>query len=145
MNIAIVVSGFNSQVTSRMLEVALERASTLGMQVVHVCRVPGAFDMPVAVDALLRNKTIQGVATLGAVIKGQTKHDEIISHATARALQDLAVQYGKPVSLGVTGPGMQERQAYARIRPVAERAVEAVAAISSELETIRDMPGGGAS
>ena len=138
------VSGFNSQVTSRMLEVALERAGALGMRVECVCRVPGAFDMPVAVDALLRNDTVQGVATLGAVIKGQTKHDEVISHATARALQDLSVRYGKPVSLGVTGPGMRERQAYARIRPVAERAVEAVAAISLELEKIRAISGGGA-
>lgn len=139
------VSGFNPEVTSRMLEVALERAGALGMRVEYVCRVPGAFDMPVAVDALLRNDAVQGVATLGAVIKGQTKHDEVISHATARALQDLSVRYGKPVSLGVTGPGMRERQAYARIRPVAERAVEAVAAISSELEKIRAISGGGAS
>ena len=125
-----------------MLEVALERAGALGMHVECVCRVPGAFDMPVAVDALLRNDAVQGVATLGAVIKGQTKHDEVISHATARALQDLSVRYGKPVSLGVTGPGMRERQAYARIRPVAERAVEAVAAISLELEKIRAISGG---
>ena len=119
----------------------MERAGVLGVRVAHVCRVPGAFDMPVAVDALLRNDTIQGVATLGAIIKGQTKHDEVISYTTARALQDLSVRYGKPVSLGVTGPGMRERQAYARIRPVAERAIEAVSGISSELEKIREMPG----
>lgn len=137
------VSEFNSEVTGRMLEVALERAGSLGMRVVHVCRVPGSFDMPVAVDALLRKDAVEGVATLGAVIKGQTKHDEIISHATARSLQDLSVRYGKPVSLGVTGPGMRERQAYARIRPVAEHAVEAVASIHAGLERIRGMPGGG--
>ena len=137
------VSEFNSEVTERMLEVALERADSLGMRVVHVCKVPGTFDMPVAVDALLRKDAVQGVATLGAVIKGQTKHDEVISHATARALQDLSVRYGKPVSLGVTGPGMQERQAYARIRPVAERAVEAVASMYAGLESIRRVPGGG--
>ena len=41
------------------------------------------------------------------------------------------------MSLGITGPGMDERQAYARIRPVAERAVEAVTKISKELEKIR--------
>lgn len=126
-----------------MLEVALERAGSLGMRVVHVCRVPGAFDMPVVVDALLRKDVVEGVAALGAVIKGQTKHDEVISHATARSLQDLSVRYGKPVSLGVTGPGMRERQAYARIRPVAEHAVETVASLHAGLERIREMPGGG--
>lgn len=137
------VSEFNSEVTGRMLEVALERAGSRGMRVVHVCRVPGAFDMPVVVDALLRKDAVEGVAALGAVIKGQTKHDEVISHATARSLQDLSVRYGKPVSLGVTGPGMRERQAYARIRPVAEHAVDTVASLHAGLERIRGAPGDG--
>ncbi|NIT99432.1 MAG: 6,7-dimethyl-8-ribityllumazine synthase, partial [Nitrosopumilaceae archaeon] len=48
----------------------------------------------------------------------------------------LSLKYQKPVSLGITGPGMKERQAYARIRPVAERAVEAVTTISKELMKI---------
>ena len=80
---------------------------------------------------------IDGVVTLGAVIKGQTKHDEVISYTTARALTDLSIKYGKPVSLGISGPGMQERHAYARIRPVAERAVEAVVKVSAELGKIQ--------
>lgn len=141
MNIAIVASEFNSEVTNRMLEVASERAASYDISVVHVCRVPGVFDMPVAVDALLQYDNIHGVATLGAVIKGQTKHDEVISHATARVLQDISIQYGKPVSLGVTGPGMQERQAYARIRPVAEHAIDAVVRMHEQLKHIRDISG----
>jgi 6,7-dimethyl-8-ribityllumazine synthase len=76
------------------------------------------------------------VVTLGAIIKGQTKHDEVISHSVARAFTDLSLKYQKPVSLGISGPGMQERHAYARIRPVAERAVEAVVKISKELKRI---------
>lgn len=143
MRIAVVVAEFNGEVTGRMLDVARERADSLGMQVVHVCRVPGTFDMPAAVDALLRNDAVEGVATLGAVIKGQTKHDEVIAHATARSLQDLSMRHAKPVSMGVTGPGMQARQAYARIRPVAERAVEAVAKMAAELDGIRKISGGG--
>ena len=73
---------------------------------------------------------------MGAIIKGQTKHDEVISHSTAKSLTELSLKYQKPVSLGITGPGMQERHAYARIRPVAERAVEAVVKITQELERI---------
>ena len=73
---------------------------------------------------------------MGAIIKGQTKHDEVISHAAARSLTDLSLKYQKPVSLGISGPGMQERHAYARIRPVAERAIEAIVKISKELEKI---------
>ncbi len=137
MNIAIVVSEFNEEVTSRMLEVAKEKAELLKLKISYISMVPGAYDMPIIVDSLLSKKDIDAVVTLGAIIKGQTKHDEVISHAAAKALTDLSLKYKKPVSLGITGPGMQERHAYARIRPVAERAVEAVVKISNELKRIQ--------
>ena len=136
LNIAIVVSEFNEEVTSRMLAIAKEKAELLKLKISHTCMVPGAYDMPIIVNSLLNKNDIDAVVTLGAIIKGQTKHDEVISHATARALTDLSIKYQKPVSLGISGPGMQERHAYARIRPVAERAVEAVVKISSELKRI---------
>ena len=131
------VSEFNQEVTSRMLSVAQEKAEQMKLKIKYVCNVPGAYDMPIIVDALLQKKDVDGVITLGAIIKGQTKHDEVIAHSTANSLTSLSLKYQKPVSLGITGPGMQERHAYARIRPVAERAVEAIAKISSELERIQ--------
>ena len=137
MNIAIVVSEFNEEVTSRMLEVAKEKADLMKLKISYISMVPGAYDMPIIVDSLLSKKDIDAVVTLGAIIKGQTKHDEVISHTAAKALTDLSLKYQKPVSLGITGPGMQERHAYARIRPVAERAVEAVVKISNELKRIQ--------
>ncbi len=137
MNIAIVVSDFNEEITSRMLQVARERASLLGLGVVHVSHVPGAYDMPLVVDHLLRNPGIDAVATLGAIIRGQTKHDEVVAQAVSRALSDLSLKHQKPVSLGITGPGMTKSQAYARIRPVAERSVETAAKVSQEIERIK--------
>ena len=137
MNIAVVVSEFNEEVTSRMLSVAQEKANSMKLKIVYTCKVPGAFDMPIIVDSLLKKKDVDGVVTLGAIIKGQTKHDEVISHSAAKSITDLSIKYQKPVSLGISGPGMQERHAYARIRPVAERAVEAVVKISKELERIQ--------
>ena len=137
MNIAVVVSEFNEKVTSRMLSVAQEKANLMKLKITYTCKVPGAFDIPIIVDALLKKKDVDGVVTLGAIIKGQTKHDEVISHVAAKFLSDLSIKYQKPVSLGISGPGMQERHAYARIRPVAERAVEAVVKISKELQRIQ--------
>lgn len=137
MNIAIVVSEFNDKITSRMLEVALEKAKYLKLNVKFTCKVPGVFDMPLIIDTLLEKKEVDGVVTLGTVIKGQTKHDELIANATATRITKLSLKHKKPVSLGITGPGIEERQAYARIRPVSERAVEAVMKISEELEKIR--------
>ncbi len=130
-------SEFNKEVTTRMLSVAEEKAKKLKLKITYTCEVPGAYDMPIVVDALLQKKDVDGVATLGAIIKGQTKHDEVIAHSTAKSLTELSLKYQKPVSLGITGPGMQERHAYARIRPVAERAVEALVKITKEIEKIK--------
>lgn len=137
MNIAIVSAEFNQEVTSKMLNVALEKAKSLKLNVKFTCKVPGIFDMPIVIDALLQKKEVDAVVTLGAVIKGETKHDELIANAVARSLIELSVKYRKPVTLGITGPGMTERQAQARIRPVAERAVEAAEKIANQLGNIR--------
>lgn len=137
MNIAIVSAEFNQEVTSKMLNVALEKAKNLKLNVKFTCKVPGIFDMPIVIDALLQKKEVDAVVTLGAVIKGETKHDELIANAVARSLIELSVKYRKPVTLGITGPGMTERQAQARIRPVAERAVEAAEKIANQLGNIR--------
>ena len=136
MNIAIVVSEFNNEITSKMLEVALEKAKNLKLNIKYTCKVPGVFDMPIVIDSLLKKKDIDAVVTLGAVIKGQTKHDELITNTAVRVITDLSIKYQKPVTLGITGPGMSERQAQARIRPVAERAVEALEKIADQLRKI---------
>jgi len=137
LNIALVVSEFNQNITSRMLDVALEKANLLKLQVKYTCKVPGVFDMPIVIDSLLKKKDVDAVVTLGVVIKGQTKHDELIADSTVRVITDLAIKYQKPVTLGISGPGMKERHAQARIRPVAERAVEAAMKISQELKKIK--------
>ena len=137
MNIAIVVSEFNDNVTSRMHKVALEKARELKLNVKYECKVPGVFDMPIVIDTLLQKKDIDAIVTLGAIIKGQTKHDEVIASVVAARISKLSIKYQKPVSLGISGPGMSERQAFARVRPVSERAVEAVSKTAKELRRIR--------
>jgi len=132
-----VTAEFNQEVTSKMLDVALEKAKSLKLNIKFNCKVPGIFDMPILIDALLQKKNVDAVVTLGAVIKGQTKHDELIANTVARSLTELAIKYQKPVTLGITGPGMTERQAQARIRPVAERAIEAAEKIANQLESIK--------
>ena len=137
MNIAIVVAEFNEKVTSRMYEVAIEHAKNLKLDIKYTSKVPGIFDMPLIIDKLLEKKDVDGVVTLGAVIKGQTKHDEVIANSTARNIARLSLKHQKPVSFGISGPGMSERQAYARIRVVAENAVNAVQKVNTELKRIK--------
>ncbi len=120
-----------------MYEIAVEKAKSLNVNIKYTYKVPGVFDMPIIIDALLKKKEVDAAVTLGAVIKGQTKHDELISNVTARALIELSIKHQKPVTLGITGPGMSDRQAFQRIRPVAERAVEAAQTLFEELQKMR--------
>ncbi len=128
MRLAIVASRFNAEVVDRMVDRALARAKELGLEVATVVRVPGAFEIPAAVQPLLRRGDIDGAVALGAVITGETKHDEVIMAAAAHALLDLGLRSGKPIGLGITGPGMTDEQAAARI-DAAARAVDAAKAM----------------
>ena len=125
MKIAIVVSDFNSEVTGPMLDRARAHAQSLKAEVVQAIHVFGVYDMPVVVKRLLQRSEVDGVVMLGAVIKGDTQHDEVIANAVAHAGHRLAIEFDKPVALGITGPGMTDQQAVDRIDH-AKNAVEAV-------------------
>lgn len=135
MKIALVVSDFNFDVTSLMAERARRHAEFLGAEVSHVVHVPGVFDMTLAIKKLLKRKDVDGVAMIGAVIKGDTKHDELIAGAAAKAAVDLALQFDKPVALGITGPGMDRMQALDRIDN-AKNAVESLVRMFKTLKEI---------
>ncbi|MDO8480543.1 MAG: 6,7-dimethyl-8-ribityllumazine synthase [Nanoarchaeota archaeon] len=124
MKLGIVVSEFNYDITHRMLDYALKKAKKLGVSTV-VSHVSGAFDIPLAVKKLLKRKDVSGVATLGAIIQGETDHDVLIATTCAHALTNLSLEFEKPVSLGVLGPRITRKQAEARMKEYAERAVEA--------------------
>ena len=125
-SIAIVRSEFNKEITSAMLKHARSHAMELGLRIVAEVTVPGAFDMPVVIKKMLEKRNVDGVAAIGAVIKGETKHDEIISQQVAQAITSLSLRYGKPVGFGVIGPGVTWVQAKKRSRQYAEQSVEAV-------------------
>ncbi len=133
MNIGIVVSEFHYDITMMMLERAKEHAEFLGAEVKDVVHVPGVFDMPLAVQKLLKMDGIDGVVTLGAVIEGETEHDDVVMGQTSRKITDLAVEFGKPVGLGITGPGMSRLQAEKRIER-AKSAVESVVKMHQRLK-----------
>jgi 6,7-dimethyl-8-ribityllumazine synthase len=137
--LAIVVSEFNYDITYLMLQRAISHAEFLNAEIKVVFKVPGSYDMPIAVTELLRREEVDAVVALGAVIQGETGHDEVVAHQTARKLMDLSVQYNKPVALGIIGPGATRSQAQERIDEYARRAVEAAVKTAIRLEKFRDM------
>ena len=124
--LGMVVSTFNHEITDEMSKRAVERAREAGAKIVKVIEVPGSFEIPMAVKELLEQKDIDGVVTIGTIIKGGTDHDMVIAHAIAKKLMDLSCEYGKPVSLGISGPNITWQQAEKRIEEYSTRAVDSV-------------------
>lgn len=137
--IVLVASEFNAPIPQRMLEAAERKARSLQATVVDTVRVPGAWELPLAVQAALARRDVDAVVALGAIVKGQTEHDELIAKAVADALMRLMLDAGKPVGLGVTGPGMTWEQAEARVSN-AERAVAAAVRAAEVLAASKARP-----
>jgi 6,7-dimethyl-8-ribityllumazine synthase len=119
-----VVSDFNADITRVMETVGKEHAQFLGANVGKTIRVPGAFDMPLAVKTLLKDAAIDAVVTLGTVIEGDTDHDVVVAQHAARKIMDLSLESGKPVSLGISGPKVSRAESVRRIEAYSKRAVE---------------------
>ncbi|MBE6525017.1 MAG: 6,7-dimethyl-8-ribityllumazine synthase [Candidatus Methanomethylophilaceae archaeon] len=113
--LGMVAAEFNFEVTSLMIERAKAEAEFLEVDITRTILVPGVFDMPLAIKTLLQDPEIDAVITLGAVIEGETEHDEVVVAQASRRIMDLSTDYDKPVAFGITGPGMTELQAMDRI------------------------------
>jgi len=122
--LGIVVAEFNWAITAKMLDQALKQANELDAKPTYVCKVPGAYDMPLIIQMLLEKADVDAVVTLGAIIKGETAHDLVIANALASKASDLALRYKKPVTLGVSGPSMSWEQAAERAEEYANRSVK---------------------
>jgi 6,7-dimethyl-8-ribityllumazine synthase len=133
--VAIVASEFNYDVTFLMLERAKEEIDFLGATLGPVVKTPGVYDVPLAVKVLFGRSDVDAAVALGAVIEGETDHDEVVMHQAARKLVDLSVEYGKPVGLGISGPGETRLQAQDRI----ENAGNAVRAVVKMVRRLRDL------
>lgn len=118
-----VVSEFNRDITYMMEIEGREHATFLGAEVTECMYVPGAYDMPLAIKKMLKTGSVDAVVTIGCVIEGATQHDEIVVQHAARKIIDLSLEFEKPVSLGISGPGMTRMEASERI-DYARRAVE---------------------
>lgn len=135
--IAIVVSEFNRSITFQMLAAAKSQAQKVNADIRYVCYVPGSFDMPLILEELLKKRDVDAVVTLGAVIKGETRHDEIVAENAARLIADLSLKHGKPVALGITGPNITIEQARNRVRLVPLRAVNAAVNMAIRIKKLK--------
>jgi 6,7-dimethyl-8-ribityllumazine synthase len=101
--IGIVVSRYNATVVERLLSACVVRLQQAGLAPdrLLVVEVPGAFEIPVAVQRLASNKNCDAVIALGAVIRGETPHFEYIAQECAHGLARVALDQEIPVIFGV--------------------------------------------
>ncbi len=114
-NLGLVVAKYHSEITGKMREKAEEAAKDNGAEVEAVLEVPGSFDTPLAAKELAEKEKIDAVTVMGAIVKGDTDHDQIIGRSTAKTLQEISLETETPVTMAITGPGMTAEEAYERI------------------------------
>lgn len=132
--LALIVSEFNPELTARMEKAAVAAAKKAGAEFV-VARVPGAFDIPLVAKKMLMDKKNDGAVALGAVVRGETAHDEVVVENAARLLADLSLEFNKPVTLGIIGHGATWDAAEARAEEYAGRAVVSALVLLKVLRT----------
>ena len=135
--VAVVVAKFNGDVTSRLLERALEELEEAGVEreAVTIVPVPGAFELPLAAIALAKSRRYACIVALGCVIRGETQHFEYVAGEAASGLQLAAIETGVPVSFGVLTTDSVE-QAEARIDRAAD-AVQSALEMADIFQTLR--------
>ena len=111
LRIGIVVSEWNSNITSRLYEACHSTLLEYGVEAEKIksIKVPGTFELPVGAKMLLSDDNYDAVICIGCVIRGETKHDEYISMSVAQGLINLGVLSGKPVIFGVLTPNTMEQ------------------------------------
>lgn len=98
--ILIVVSPYYQDIAEQLVRGASQVISDAGLKV-EIITVPGAFEIPAAIGYALRSNRYSGYVALGCVIRGETSHYDIVCNESARGLQELAVQFGAAIGLGI--------------------------------------------
>ncbi|MCS5526133.1 MAG: 6,7-dimethyl-8-ribityllumazine synthase, partial [Candidatus Poseidoniaceae archaeon] len=124
--IAIVCGSFHKTEIERMLVFAREQADEEGLDVAEVVWVPGAMEVPLALDRLLSSDDIDGAACLGIIERGQTQHGLVMGQVVTKAIIELQLVHDKPIGLGIIGPGAEPEHIGPRLEPHARAAVSAI-------------------
>ncbi|MGA9853828.1 MAG: 6,7-dimethyl-8-ribityllumazine synthase [Gammaproteobacteria bacterium] len=102
-HIAIVAARFNAVVVDKLVNGALESFHTQGVrdENLTVVRVPGAFEIPLAVKKLAGSGQYDALIALGAVIRGETPHFDFVAGECAHGIAQVSLESGVPVAFGV--------------------------------------------
>jgi len=139
LRIAIVVGRFNSAITARLLEGALDRLVRGGVkrEDIDVFWVPGSFELPQVARSLIQSGRYDGILPLGCLIRGETPHFEYLAAAVTRELARLSLE-GTPLVFGVLTADTVE-QALARSGMKSHKGVQAAESLLELINLIRQL------
>jgi 6,7-dimethyl-8-ribityllumazine synthase len=134
--IALVATRWNTGIVEALVKGARVGLGDWGVTAdrIHEFRVPGAFEIPLALEQLARARRYDGAVALGAVIRGDTPHFDYVCGECARGVQDVALRHVLPVGFGVLTVDTPA-QAAARARP--DKGNKGYEAASAMLEMVR--------
>lgn len=118
MRLGIVASRFNEDISAALLEQARDAARKAGVEH-EVVSVPGALEIPLALQWMAQSGRFDALVALGAVIRGETYHFQVVAEHSARGVMDVALDFGVPVANGILTTE-DEAQAKARLAKGAE-------------------------
>ena len=119
MRLGIVASRFNDALSGKLLQRARDEAAKLGVRQLTVEQVPGALEIPLALQWMAQSGKFDCLAAIGCVVRGDTYHFEIVANESARGVMDVALEFGLPVANGILTTE-DEAQAEARLDKGAE-------------------------
>ena len=128
-NIAIVCGSYHKTEIERMLNLARDQADKENLEIVEVIWVPGAMEVPLALSRVMNNPEIHGAACLGIIEKGSTQHGLAMGQAVLSSIIDLQLESGKPIGLGIIGPGAEPEHIEPRLEPHARAAISAISSM----------------
>ena len=101
--IGIVLSRFNQFISERLLDGALDALDKLGAEDndISVYKVPGSFEIPIIVKKIAKSKKVDGIVSLGTLIRGDTPHFDFLSAEVIKGLAQISIEEGIPVSYGI--------------------------------------------
>lgn len=119
MRLGIVASRFNDALSGKLLQRARDEAAKLGVREIAVEQVPGALEIPLALQWMAQSGKFDCLAALGCVVRGDTYHFELVANESARGVMDVALEFGIPIANGILTTD-DEAQAEARLDKGAE-------------------------
>ena len=141
--LGVVVSRFNSVITEKLLEAAIDTFRRHGGRSddATVVRVPGSFEIPIAAQRLARSGNCDAVVCLGCLIRGETKHFDFLAEEVTRAISQVALKEDLPVSYGViTSETVEQAMNRAGVKH-GNKGVEATMAALEMISALRQIRG----